>query len=476
MKMINLEKLNEPEFDELFSMIADLKDFLDEDANLNDKDWSNNLNEVLDFQDPEGTFKLLNLKSIPTEARIDFIHMPTYICTAILMKAYMSDSSAFALKEKSALSEGLKASCARNLRGHGFDAFKSQIEVLNLFMKAGLREFIDLHPDLCPEFTAMINDIISKFKDKESQGDFLGPWKESYEDEIIAVNKYFSQRKVFVYGTLMSGEANNSYLKNSTFLGKAYIEGYNMYDVGWYPAIVLGDSLIIGELYTVPLVDMPSIDALEGEGSLYAKKCETVTGADGETTLALVYVYLGDVSNLKRIPAWKKDYLWYVAYGSNMLREGFMRYINGGSVGNSRPRSACNDLTPPVAVKTFEIPYDMYFGNNSPSWEYMGVSFLDMTKKGKALGVAYLITREQFDHVAYEENGRPLREDGDWYEHIVDLGTMDGFEVKTITNRNLRQPNEPCQDYRDILVSGIKENWPEMTDEEIEDHFNGCVR
>ena len=129
MKTLKLEKLNEPKFDELFNMIADLKDFLDEDANLNN---NKNLNAVLDFQDPEGTFKLLNLKSMPTEARIDFIHMPTYICTAILMKAYMSDSSAFALKEKSTLSEGLKASCARNLRGHGFGSssrksFKSSI-------------------------------------------------------------------------------------------------------------------------------------------------------------------------------------------------------------------------------------------------------------------------------------------------------------------------------------------------------------
>lgn len=476
MKMIKLEKLNEPRFDELFDMIANLRDFLDEDANLDDRDWNRNLNTILDFQDPEGTFRLLNLENMPSEARIDFIHIPTYICSAILMKAFMSDQSAFTLREKSALSNGLKASCARNLRGHGFDGLKGQIESLNLFMKAGLGEFIDLYPDLCPEFTEMIEEIISKFQEMESQEEFLGPWGKSYENEIKAINEYFSHRRVFVYGTLMKGEANNHYLENSTFLAPATIKGYDMYDVGWYPAIVDGDGLIIGELYRVPLKDMPSIDRLEGEGSLYAKRCETVTDANGESTLALVYVYLGDVSGLKRIPSWK-EYVWYVSYGSNMLKERFMCYIKGGSFNGSSRRDECGDITPPIAVKTVEIPYDMYFGNNSGSWEDCGVSFLDTTKPGYALGVAYLITKEQFEHVSAQENGgRAPREGWGWYEDIIDLGNMDGFEVKTITNKNLRDYNEPCKPYWNTLVKGIKENWPEMSDEEIEDYLKRCIR
>lgn len=276
----------------------------------------------------------------------------------------------------------------------------------------------------------------------------------------------------------MEGEVNNHYLQNSTCLGKAVIEGYEMYNVGWYPAIVAGDGLVIGELYQVPVEDIASIDSLEGEGSLYIKGCERVICPDGKTAFALIYVYNRDVSNLKRIPAWNEEYVWYVSYGSNMLRERFMCYIEGGSYEESRYHPPCEDTTPPVAVRTIEIPHDMYFANDSGSWDGGGVSFLDVTNDdGKSLGVAYLITREQFDHVVFEENaGRPQNPDYGWYEDTIDLEKMDGFEVKTITNKSLRPYNEPVPKYLDVLRRGIRQNWPEMSDEEIEEYLDNSRR
>lgn len=476
MKMIQLnkQKHNEPEFSELYRMISDLNDFSNEDANINDKNWNRNLNTILDFQDSDGSFKLFDSYEIPTDARVDFCHMPTYLCTAILMKAFMTDDSSFTLKAKSALKKGLEMSCARNLRGHGFEGLKGQIEALNIFMKAGLNEFMDLHPELCPEFIGMIKNIASEFHDMESQGKFFGPWGESYEREIKAVNEYFSHRNLFVYGTLMTGETNHHYLQNSTLLGNATVRGYDMYDVGWYPAITPGNNLITGELYQVPIDDISSIDMLEGEGILYIKKCETITDAEGNRTFALVYVYNEDTSNLKRIASWK-EYVWYVSYGSNMLKERFMCYIQGGSF-EGNYRLACEDTAPPLAVKTVEIPYDMYFGNESGSWHDCGVSFLDTAEKGYALGVAYLITKQQLDHVADEENGGNFPGNGEWYSDIISLGKMDGIEIKTITNNNLREYNEPCPEYLETLRKGIKENWPDMTDEDIEDYLYNCIR
>lgn len=478
MKMIlKKQKHNEPEFDGLYRMLSDLKDFLNEDANPKDDGWTENFNAILDFQDSDGSFKLLDSYKVPSDARVDFCHMPTYICTAILMKAYMTDSQAFTSKEESALSNGLEMSCARNLSGHGYEGLRGQIDALNIFMKAGLNEFLDLHPDICPKFSNMISKISSKFNDMESQGNFLGSWGESYENEIKAINEYFSKRKVFVYGTLMRGEGNHDYLNNSTCLSKATAEGYDMYDVGWYPAIIPGDNLIIGELYQVPKDDMASIDMLEGEGHLYFKKCEIVTDSEGKTTFAFIYLYLGDCSSLKKIASWNNEYVWYVSYGSNMLRERFMCYIEGGSFEGSRYRQPCEDTTPPVAVKTVEIPYDMYFGNESGSWENGGVSFIDTSKEGNALGVAYLITKKQFSHVAKEENGGRFPKSGyRWYEDIIDIGTMDGFKVKTITNNNLRDYNDPCSKYKNILCRGILQNWPNMSDDEINDYLNNCIR
>ena len=476
MLILKKQKHNEPRLVELIGMLSDLLTFLYEDTNFNDKLWNKNFNAILDFQDSDGSFKLFDSYEIPSDTRVEFCWMPTYVCTAILMKAYMTDPSSFTPKEESALLEGLKMSSKKNLRGHGFKAFKGQIESLEIFMKAGLREFLDVHRDFCPEFSEMISKIITKSKDIETNEEF-GPWGESYESQIKSVNEYFSNRNVFVYGTLMNGETNHRYLENSKFSGMATIEGYEMYSMGGYPAIIDGNSLIMGELYQVPNTDMPSIDMLEGEGSLYIKRCETVTDSKGKSSFAFIYVYNRDCSDLERISAWNREYVWYVSYGSNMLNERFMCYIKGGSFEGSRYRQACSDATPPLAVKTFEIPYDMYFGNTSGSWQDCGVSFLDVTKKGHALGVAYLITKGQFRHVCAEENGGRAPEEGySWYEDIIDLGVMDGFEVKTITNRNIRPYNEPCLEYKKTLIRGIEENWHKMFIRDIEDYLDDCIR
>ena len=98
------------------------------------------------------------------------------------------------------------------------------------------------------------------------------------------------------------------------------------------------------------------------------------------------------------------------------------------------------------------------------------------SKKGHALGVAYLITKEQFEHVAAQENGGRYPGGGEWYEDFIDLGEMDGFKVKTITNNILRRYNNPRRPYLDTLHDGIRQNWPDMSDEEIENYLNGSIK
>ena len=65
MLILKKQKHNEPRFDELFKMISDLNDFLNEDANPNDKLCNKNFNAILDFQDSDGSFKLFDSDEIP---------------------------------------------------------------------------------------------------------------------------------------------------------------------------------------------------------------------------------------------------------------------------------------------------------------------------------------------------------------------------------------------------------------------------
>ena len=102
---------------------------------------------------------------------------------------------------------------------------------------------------------------------------------------------------------------------------------------------------------------------------------------------------------------------------------------------------------------------------------------MDTTKEGHALGVAYLITREQFEHVAAEENGGRFPDGwGYWYENIIALDEMDGFESFTITNDELRPYNEPCEEYPNTLKRGIRENWSGMSEKDINSYLDSCIR
>ena len=167
--------------------------------------------------------------------------------------------------------------------------------------------------------------------------------------------------------------------------------------------------------------------------------------------------------------------MWYVSYGSDMLYERFMCYINGGKFdGKGRNHKKCKDTTPPQSKMNYEIPYNMYFGNKSKTWSNKGVAFLDVSNdKGKAYGVAYLITGEQFEHIYEEENdGIKPNFDSIWYNKKHEIGTFNDIPVMTITNRKVNKKNNPNENYLKILFKGLKENYSSLSDEEIEEYLN----
>ncbi|MBR5503260.1 MAG: gamma-glutamylcyclotransferase, partial [Methanobrevibacter sp.] len=59
---------------------------------------------------------------------------------------------------------------------------------------------------------------------------------------------------------------------------------------------------------------------------------------------------------------------------------------------------------------------------------------------------------------------------------IISLGKMDGYEMLTITNEDIRDYNDPCDEYLDTLKKGMRENWSEMSQEDINSYLEGCIR
>ncbi|MGI1659730.1 MAG: hypothetical protein ACRKFN_12175 [Desulfitobacterium sp.] len=102
----------------------------------------------------------------------------------------------------------------------------------------------------------------------------------------------------------------------------------------------------------------------------------------------------------------------------------------------------------------------------------MGVSFLDVSKKGKAYDVAYLITQTQFEHIFREENnGSEPSPSSTWYNMKLSLGELDSIPVMTFTNSRVVEKNMASEKYLDVLAEGLKENYVYLEEEEIRNYL-----
>ncbi|ADQ05456.1 AIG2 family protein [Caldicellulosiruptor owensensis OL] len=108
---------------------------------------------------------------------------------------------------------------------------------------------------------------------------------------------------LFVYGSLLSHNSHNYLLNGCKFIGKAVLEGYGLYKVSWYPAIVPKEgSKVLGEVYEVNETLIEKIDNFEDEGELYRRQEVDVILNNGNVFRAWTYVYLLDVDEKCYIP------------------------------------------------------------------------------------------------------------------------------------------------------------------------------
>jgi gamma-glutamylcyclotransferase (GGCT)/AIG2-like uncharacterized protein YtfP len=85
---------------------------------------------------------------------------------------------------------------------------------------------------------------------------------------------------VFVYGTLRGGRGNyQRLLTTSECLGEHGVDGWDMYDLGHFPAIVKGSGSVTGDVFRVTPATFARLDMLEGYPRFYDREfIETPVG------------------------------------------------------------------------------------------------------------------------------------------------------------------------------------------------------
>ncbi len=98
-----------------------------------------------------------------------------------------------------------------------------------------------------------------------------------------------SATTLFIYGSLLSGEANHDNLDGARALGAASTAArYSLIDLGPYPALLKsGETSIVGELYEVTAEHVARLDEFEGAPGLYQRL--PIVLADGRRAQAFFF-------------------------------------------------------------------------------------------------------------------------------------------------------------------------------------------
>jgi hypothetical protein len=174
-----------------------------------------------------------------------------------------------------------------------------------------------------------------------------------------------------------------------------------------------------------------------------------------------------------------------------------MCYIKGGTLaGSSKQYLGCRDKSDPIDLRPIELEFELYFSGRSKTWGNGGVAFireLENRERRSTLGRMYLIMDEQFNDVLMQENSRipegsrfvPTFEqlvsqrelflsDNSWYGSLLNIGSQGGHPILTFTTgrTDLRSnPHTPSEQYVKMIVSGIKEIYPQMSNDDIVVYF-----
>lgn len=100
--------------------------------------------------------------------------------------------------------------------------------------------------------------------------------------------------KIFVYGTLKEGQANDHYMRDATLVGAGQTnESWALVDManGLYPAMVQDQMSVQGEVYEANESLLHELDILEGTPHLYMRYKIPITLIEsGEEVSAWAYV------------------------------------------------------------------------------------------------------------------------------------------------------------------------------------------
>jgi len=167
------------------------------------------------------------------------------------------------------------------------------------------------------------------------------------------------------------------------------------------------------------------------------------------------------------------DWVWYVAYGSNLSMERLRCYLSGGRpVGALRSYPGARDASDPVDVSPVWLDGGLRFAGVSSVWGG-AVACFDPLALDRVAARAYLMSAGQICDLVAQEIRRPLavvdhglretitegssRFPTGLYDALIRVGSLCGFAMVTLAATGFPAPGAPSAAYVRVVAAGLAE-------------------
>ena len=122
-------------------------------------------------------------ESMPADARCDFVYLPTYLMVLSMVAAInqypdLMDISGI----RDTLSRGLSACGGRGLKGSGYESMEILLQNVQMFTRAGIKQFLAEHPESSLGFKEMFEGTITGIRSAYNNGVHIFDWSSDFKE------------------------------------------------------------------------------------------------------------------------------------------------------------------------------------------------------------------------------------------------------------------------------------------------------
>ena len=281
-------------------------------------------------------FGFWNPREMPSDCRVAYVYEPTYIATAILIKACLlyPEFLGTVIPEEE-MRSCMLACTGRNFHGSGPSDLKGAVETVGLFTGAGANLFLELHPGICEEFAHCYDMWLWTFEQGIEKGVLQGAWGDSYLEEAKAimeeakaslhVDNEDDDRYYIAYGSNLNVARMAERCPDAEVVGTGKLRDMQLLFKGSMTGNYLTveyaqDSEVPVAIWKVSGQDEVNLDRYEGYPRFYYKKeipLEVKDVKTGELRIMNTFIYIMHEERILGVPE-----EWYM----NICKEGYRTF------------------------------------------------------------------------------------------------------------------------------------------------------